>query len=306
ELISLMKQQVTVLHRIDRRQAMAGKHTYLGSFLALTAAPDVSTQPFAQVAETSSSVWGALLRSRIAEDIQPQVDRWRSGLDALLVFLGLFSAVVTSFLVDSLTGLRQDEAVRTNELLANLTEILVQLGTGANSSTLKVSAPVSFQPDAVDVRLNSYWSISLILSLSIAALAVACRGFVNMTMMSSRTRAVDKVIDINTRWKGAEKVLGPTLEIIPQLLITPVILFVVGLLDRLFSSILGLGAFLHRSLPPRAWLCSALPAWWPSSSLHLWMPVLVPTALHFSRHSPVSSARHSKLAITLAFIPGRP
>ncbi|KAJ7629823.1 hypothetical protein B0H17DRAFT_854260, partial [Mycena rosella] len=123
----------------------------------------VSTQPFPQVPETSSSVWGALLRSRIAETIQPQVDRWCSGLDALL--LGLFSVIVTAFLVDSLTGLQQDEVARTNELLANLTEIVIQLSAGATLSTLKVAPPTSFLPDAVDVRLNSYWTISLILSV---------------------------------------------------------------------------------------------------------------------------------------------
>ncbi|KAJ7471778.1 hypothetical protein FB451DRAFT_307141 [Mycena latifolia] len=224
KLVSLMEEQIKVLHRIDERQAAA----------------DVSTQPIPQVPKTSSSVWGALLRSRIAETIQPQVDRWRSGLDALLVFLGLFSAIVTSFLVDSLTGLQQDEAARTNELLANLTDILIQLSAGANATSLRVSAPAPFQPDPVDVRLNSYWIISLVLSLSIAALAVACRGFLNMTTLSNRKAAVDKLIDINTRWKAAEKILGPTLEVIPQLLIIPVVLFIVGLLDSIFSSILGL------------------------------------------------------------------
>ncbi|KAJ7471766.1 hypothetical protein FB451DRAFT_306888 [Mycena latifolia] len=226
KLISLMEEQIKVLHRIDERQAAA----------------DVSTQPIPQVPETSSSVWGALLRSKIAETIQPQVDRWRSGLDALLVFLGLFSGIVTSFLVNSLTGLQQDEATRTNELLANLTDsdILIQLSAGANAASLRVSAPAPFQPDPVDVRLNSYWSISLILSLSIAALAVACRGFLNMTILSNKTTAADKLVDINRRWKAAEKMLGPALEIIPQLLVIPVILFVVGLLDSIFSSILAL------------------------------------------------------------------
>ncbi|KAJ7645826.1 hypothetical protein B0H17DRAFT_959327 [Mycena rosella] len=160
-----MRQQISVLNRIDQRQAAAGKHVHSSLCWPLTAPPDVSAQPFPQVPGTSSSVWGALLRSRITETIQPQVDRWRSGLDALLVFLGLFSAIVTSFLVDSLPGLQQDEAARTNELLANLTEILIQLNTGANLLTLKTAAPAPFQPDAVDVRLNSYWSISLILSV---------------------------------------------------------------------------------------------------------------------------------------------
>ncbi|KAJ7471780.1 hypothetical protein FB451DRAFT_1559009 [Mycena latifolia] len=192
-----MEEQINVLYRIDERQAAA----------------DVSTQPIPQLPATSSSVWGALLRSRLSKTIQPQVDRWRSGLDALLVFLGLFSAIVTAFLVDSLTGLQQDEAARTNELLANLTEIIIQLNAGATVSTLQ---------------------------LSVAALAVTCRGFLNMTTLSSHDTAAAKLVDINTRWKAAEKLLGPALEIIPQLLVILVILFVIGLLDSIFSSTLRL------------------------------------------------------------------
>ncbi|KAJ7871574.1 hypothetical protein B0H13DRAFT_2060182 [Mycena leptocephala] len=157
--------QIELLRRIDQRQAAA-------------------------VPATSSSTWGALLRSRVSETIQPKVDRWRSGLDALLVFLGLFSAIVTAFLVDSLTGLQQDEAASTNELLANLTEILIQLSAGRIS-----------QPGRTEC------STQLVL-LSVAALAVACRGYLNMVTLSTHRRAVDKLIDIHNRWKPAEKMLG--------------------------------------------------------------------------------------------------
>jgi hypothetical protein len=41
-----------------------------------------------EVSATSNSTWGALLRTTVAETIQPKVDRWRSGLDAILVFVG--------------------------------------------------------------------------------------------------------------------------------------------------------------------------------------------------------------------------
>ncbi|KAJ7475241.1 hypothetical protein B0H11DRAFT_1810715, partial [Mycena galericulata] len=233
-LAGLMEQQLEILRRIDQRQAAA----------------DLSTQPIPQVPATSSSTWGALLQSRVADAIQPKVDRWRSGLDALLVFLGLFSGIVTAFLVNSLAGLQPDEVARTNELLANLTEIIIQL---SGSPTLKIADPAPFEPEAVSVRLNSYWSISLILSLSVAALAVACRGFLNMVVLSNHKRAVDRLIDINRRWKGAEKMLGPAVEAIPQLLVIPVILFVVGLLDSIFSAILAL-----RPLPVPIAAASAL------------------------------------------------
>ncbi|KAJ7743955.1 hypothetical protein DFH07DRAFT_681855, partial [Mycena maculata] len=74
------------------------------------------------------------------------------------LLLGLFSAIVTAFLVDSLIGLQQIRVVLTNALLVNLPEIIY---SDANISTLKVPLPVSFQPDATTVRLNSYWSISI-------------------------------------------------------------------------------------------------------------------------------------------------
>ncbi|KAJ7282286.1 hypothetical protein C8J57DRAFT_1122205 [Mycena rebaudengoi] len=192
-----------------------------------------------EVFATSNSTWGALLRTTIVETIQPKVDRWRSGLDALLVFIGLFSAIVTAFLVESLSGLHPDEASRTNELLANLTDIMIAL-SGVNPMNLNLSNPAEFQPDSTDVRLNSYWSLSLILSLSVAALAVTCRGFLNMVTLSHHAKATDKLIDIKMRWKEANKILGPVIEMIPQLLVIPVLLIVAGLVDNIFSDVLHL------------------------------------------------------------------
>ncbi|KAJ6617653.1 hypothetical protein B0H10DRAFT_1878152 [Mycena sp. CBHHK59/15] len=192
-----------------------------------------------EVPATSSSAWNALLRSALTDTIQPKVDRWRSGLDALLVFLGLFSAIVTSFFVQSLSTLQEDQTVRMNELLANLTDIIITI-SGVPPSNLHFPQPIAFHPDPTDVRLNSYWSLSLILSLSIAALAVACRGFLNMVGWSRFTKASEKLIDIRTRWRASERFLGPTVEFLPQLLVVPVLLFIAGLLDTLFSSVLQL------------------------------------------------------------------
>ncbi|KAJ6533169.1 hypothetical protein B0H19DRAFT_1272566 [Mycena capillaripes] len=97
-----------------------------------------------------------------------KVDQWRSGLDALLDFLGLFSAIVTSSFVQSLTALKEDQAKSLSVL------------SGVPPTNLHLAQPVAFHPDSTDVRPNSFWSLSLILSLSVAALAVACRAFLNM------------------------------------------------------------------------------------------------------------------------------
>jgi hypothetical protein len=78
--------------------------------------------------------------------------------------VGLFSAIVTAFLVASLARLQPDETARTNDLLINLTEIILLASrTTFNSTGLPQAAP--FVPDASDVRQNVFWSISLVLSV---------------------------------------------------------------------------------------------------------------------------------------------
>ncbi|EIM83829.1 uncharacterized protein STEHIDRAFT_62042, partial [Stereum hirsutum FP-91666 SS1] len=77
----------------------------------------------------------------------------------------LFSAIVTAFYVQSSSGLSPDAAFDTNQLLANLTDVVI-LVSGVNASQLSLRAPVAFEPDASALRLNFYWSTSLVLSVS--------------------------------------------------------------------------------------------------------------------------------------------
>ncbi|KAF7358916.1 hypothetical protein MSAN_01232000 [Mycena sanguinolenta] len=220
-LNEIMTEQTELLRRIEARQASG----------------DLSRKPMSQVPATSSSAWNPLLKNFISETIQPKVDRWRNGLDSLLVFLGLFSAIVTSFLVDSLSALTPDETARTNELLANLTDIVILL-SGQSPSNLTISHPLPFEPDARDIRVNSFYSLSLVLSLSIAALVVAGRGFLNMVTWSHHKKAALRLSDVHKRWAAAERVLRPAIESLPQLLVIPVLLFIAAIVDVLLSTVL--------------------------------------------------------------------
>ncbi|EIM91271.1 uncharacterized protein STEHIDRAFT_50180 [Stereum hirsutum FP-91666 SS1] len=96
--------------------------------------------------------------------IQPTVDRWRGALDTLLVFIALFSAIVTTFFVQSLEGLSQDPSSRTNELLQNLTDIYIA-GSGLDVTRVQIAKPTPFKPEASVIRLNLYWSIALVISV---------------------------------------------------------------------------------------------------------------------------------------------
>ncbi|KAJ7784606.1 hypothetical protein B0H16DRAFT_1784310 [Mycena metata] len=187
-----------------------------------------------QVPASSSSAWNPLLRSTLSS-IEPTVARWRGGMDTLLIFVGLFSAIVTAFYVDSTSGLQPDNSARTNELLANLTDIVIAISK-VEPSSLNIAPPVPFHPDPGTLRLNVYWSLSLVLSVSLAALAVMFRGFLERLTRSEHLHATKKLTDVCARWEEAQRVLAPMVESLPQLMVIPVALFILGLLDSLVSS----------------------------------------------------------------------
>jgi hypothetical protein len=49
---------------------------------------DFASQPIPSVAARSASAWNPLLRS-VKEHIEPEIERWKHGLDALLVFVSV-------------------------------------------------------------------------------------------------------------------------------------------------------------------------------------------------------------------------
>lgn len=73
--------------------------------------------------------------------------------------VGFFSAIVATFLVGSLDSLGGGGTTRTNELLLNLTGIIISQAGNA-------IPPTPFVPDPADVRVNVYWSMSLVLTVS--------------------------------------------------------------------------------------------------------------------------------------------
>ncbi|KAJ7913383.1 hypothetical protein B0H13DRAFT_1712629, partial [Mycena leptocephala] len=95
------------------------------------------------------------------------VESWKSDMDGMLIFAGLFSASVTAFLVESYRTLKVDSGDETVRLLAQISQ---QLSAIANGSTLDVT-PSTFTPPATAIICNALWFISLGLSLSCAFMA---------------------------------------------------------------------------------------------------------------------------------------
>ncbi|KAK0185917.1 hypothetical protein F5146DRAFT_1068496 [Armillaria mellea] len=103
------------------------------------------------------------------------VEESRDNVDVLLVFAGLFSAVVTTFVAQTYQNLQADYTAISASLLFEL--VLVQRAI-ANGSSVNSIAPsplnpvIAFVPATTDVWVNGLWSVSLFLSLTTALVAV--------------------------------------------------------------------------------------------------------------------------------------
>ncbi|EJD54850.1 hypothetical protein AURDEDRAFT_28079, partial [Auricularia subglabra TFB-10046 SS5] len=101
---------------------------------------------------------------------------YREQLDTLLVFAGLFSAVVTAFTVESYKWLSTDPTELSVELLRQAVGLLAQT---QNQSTPTAIPPPSPQLSSATIaRINAYWFLSLTLSLSAALLGILCKQWV--------------------------------------------------------------------------------------------------------------------------------
>ncbi|EJD40354.1 hypothetical protein AURDEDRAFT_70154, partial [Auricularia subglabra TFB-10046 SS5] len=87
---------------------------------------------------------------------------YREEIDTLLVFAGLFSAVVTAFSVESYQWLQDDP----NDALIGLLSQIAR-SVAANGS-VTISAQSSGLPRSVSTRINIYWFLALSLSLTAA------------------------------------------------------------------------------------------------------------------------------------------
>ncbi|KAK7690744.1 hypothetical protein QCA50_005843 [Cerrena zonata] len=104
----------------------------------------------------------------------------KEDIDALLTLAGLFSAVMTTFVIDSYTRLMRDQESSTNAFLAQL----IHLNTGFAIPTLPSVTPPQGPTLSTDaaVRINILWSCSLILSLVTASLGVYIKQCIHAYM----------------------------------------------------------------------------------------------------------------------------
>ncbi|KAJ7100449.1 hypothetical protein C8R44DRAFT_352562 [Mycena epipterygia] len=157
------------------------------------------------------------------------VDSWKSDMEGLLIFAGLFSASLTAFLIESYKTLSPDQGTITISVLAQISR---QLDARFNASAADVSALEVFMPTSSSLACNTLWFLSLWASLSCALIATLVqqwtRDFIQRTEMrpSPIVRArIFSYLYFGLRRFGMHKVV----ELIPLLLHLSLLFFFAGL-----------------------------------------------------------------------------
>ncbi|KAK7043851.1 hypothetical protein VNI00_008016 [Paramarasmius palmivorus] len=163
---------------------------------------------------------------------EEMVKGWRDDIDTLLVFAGLFSAMVTAFLIESYQKLEEDPADKTVTLLEQLVSL-----QQPNASQNAFSDSTPFQPSTSIIRINCFWFLSLILSLTSALFGLLCKQWIREHERDPPTQSPSEALALRQlRRDSFEKWGVPSfVAALPVLLEIALLLFLIGILDLLWS-----------------------------------------------------------------------
>ncbi|KAE9400051.1 hypothetical protein BT96DRAFT_660548 [Gymnopus androsaceus JB14] len=165
-------------------------------------------------------------------------------LDILLIFAGLFSSVLTTFVAQTSSALSPDSAAMSNSILLELVALQRAQANGTSLSSVP-PADLSFVASRGDIWLNVLWFTSLVLSLSTALFAVLAKQWLSQYSSfvagSPRERACIRHFRLTNfeEWR-VQVIIG----LLPTTLHLALFLFMVGLVIFLAPLNLALAWFL--------------------------------------------------------------
>ncbi|CAL1703306.1 unnamed protein product [Somion occarium] len=185
-----------------------------------------------------------------------KIQNCKEDIDTLLVFAGLFSAVLTAFVTESYTTLQDDPAEASTRILLHISHQIGNFMLTASSvnSTAPSITMLPFKATSSALWINGFWFSSLTCSLVTASLGILVKQWLReyMTHDSLSPRAQFRVR--NFRYTGLLQ--GRVFELaalLPMLLQCALLLFFIGLSE-----------FLRNIAPAIGWVVTALIACWLS------------------------------------------
>ncbi|KAJ4470958.1 hypothetical protein J3R30DRAFT_3803695 [Lentinula aciculospora] len=178
--------------------------------------------------DEEARVWWVYLDEATNFD-NDMVGELSDSLDILLVFAGLFSAVLTTFVAQTSQALSQDYTQLSSSYLAEVTMLLRANGNGTTIPSIGV-INTAFSPAINDLWLNGLWFTSLVLSLSVALFAVLAKQWMRQYMSIITGTPVERVFIRQYRFNGFKKWhVQAIIGILPVMLHLALVLFLLGL-----------------------------------------------------------------------------
>ncbi|KAJ3476733.1 hypothetical protein NLI96_g10961 [Meripilus lineatus] len=173
------------------------------------------------------------LSDTLRQHDEDQVQAHNENIDTLLVLSGLFSAAVTTLIIEALSRLQQDPADTTAQLLLQISMQLSSLtvNSGFINSTYIPPSSSPFSPPPHSVLVVIFWSISLVLSLVVASLGMLVKQWYREYLAKSNI-SPEQCCQVRLfRIPGLRKYkVAEIASLLPILLQIAFILFFVGLI----------------------------------------------------------------------------
>ncbi|KAF5366317.1 hypothetical protein D9758_005712 [Tetrapyrgos nigripes] len=158
---------------------------------------------------------------------------WRDDIDTLLVFAGLFSSAVTAFTVESYQWLQEDPK---DIQVALLLQISRQLSDPTLNTTTASQIDAGFVPSTSAIRINIFWFLSLILSLTTVLIGILCKQWLREYQRDVVLSQQQSLELRQMRFESLERWGVPgILAALPLLLQVSLVFFFAGVLDLLWS-----------------------------------------------------------------------
>ncbi|KAH9170247.1 hypothetical protein EDB89DRAFT_1335038 [Lactarius sanguifluus] len=133
--------------------------------------------------DNANALWSLQLKEANSHD-EARIQSLKDDMDGVLIFAGLFSAALTSFLVDKIHDLQPDPAQQMVFYQQQNVALLAQISQQVSALAPQVSISSTPLPTYVfdlnpsDVRVNVFWFMSLVFSVSAALLATLVQQWV--------------------------------------------------------------------------------------------------------------------------------
>ncbi|CAE6414928.1 unnamed protein product [Rhizoctonia solani] len=183
---------------------------------------------------SKSILWDYYQDEAKAQD-QELVNGREKNLDTMLIFAGIFSAVLTAFLANSTSLLGPDQADISIKLLLSIAQSQQRIESGIPNSSLSPVTIPQFNPSASARWINILWFLSLVLSLGAAMVAMLAKEWLNWFVIY-RTAAPRRFsLERQNRFEGLQwwRAVG-LVDFIPTILHVSLLLFILGLIVRLW------------------------------------------------------------------------